>query len=363
MLDDLKKIHERDAQDALGVAEKQWQQLEYAFEITYGARYREERGEQPQDAPLYGASDQVTIKNIVFAGMGGSALAAEVAKSWPGFEWPFEICRDYVLPKYVTKDTLVIVSSYSGNTEETLAALADAEAKRACIAVITSGGTLADIANDKKYPLLLIPHGLQPRHAVLYSFKALMTLLSECWLYDGLIADAFAEKAQKLKAQIVQWVPTVATKNNLAKQIAQECMGTSVVIYAGPKLAPAAYKWKISFNENAKHIAWWNQYSELNHNEFEGWVKQPVHKPYTVVELRSNLEHPRIQKRFEVTERLLSGLRPAPIVVVPVGDTLLEQLLYAIALGDFVTIYLALLGNINPTPVELIEKFKRTLSE
>jgi glucose/mannose-6-phosphate isomerase len=131
-----------------------------------------------------------------------------------------------------------------------------------------------------------------------------------------------------------------------------------VVVYAGTKLAPAAYKWKISFNENAKHIAWWDEFSEFNHNEFLGWTEQPEQKPYTVIDLRSNLEHAQIQKRFEITARLLSGKRPDPIVVNAEGADLLEQLLSTIALGDFVTIYTAILSNVNPTPVALIEKLK-----
>ena len=128
-------------------------------------------------------------------------------------------------------------------------------------------------------------------------------------------------------------------------------MGKSPVIYAGPKLFPAAYKWKISFNENAKQVAWTNQYPEFNHNEFMGWTKQHVDKTYDVIDLRSKLEHPRVQKRFEVTERLLSGMRPAPIVVEAEGETLLQQLLWVFALGDFVTLYTALLIGLNPAPV------------
>src|ERR1019366_3049011 len=178
----------------------------------------------------------------------------------------------------------------------------------------------------------------------------------------GLIGEGKTTELHKaadwLKDQIAAWLPTVPAKYNRAKQIALELVGKSVVVYGGPKLYPAAYKWKISFNENAKHIAWTNQYSEFNHNEMLGWTKQPVDKPYAVVELRSQLEHPRIQKRFEVTQRLLSGLRPEPIVVEAEGQTLLEQLLWTITLGDFTSLYLALLNNLNPTPVELIEKFK-----
>ncbi|MEJ0072750.1 MAG: bifunctional phosphoglucose/phosphomannose isomerase [Candidatus Saccharibacteria bacterium] len=338
MLDDLQKIHERDPQDALGIAEKQWQQLEYVFDV---------------DEP------HLDVTNIVYGGMGGSALAALISRNWPGYSIPFEVVRDYDIPAYVSDKTFFIASSYSGNTEETISALAQAEAKGAHIAVISSGGKLQEIAQEKGYPFTLLPGGLQPRHAVLYNLKALVTLLEKAGLLAADAAEAELHRtAGYLKDKIQQWVPSVPTKDNLAKQIALECMGKSVVVYGGPKLAPAAYKWKISFNENAKHIAWWNQYSEFNHNEFLGWSEQPEQKPYTVIDLRSHLEHPQIQKRFEISARLLSGKRPDPIVVNAEGDSLLEQLLSTIALGDFVTLYTALLGNINPTPVDLIEKLK-----
>lgn len=343
MLDDLKLIHERDPQDALGVAEKQWQQLQQQYPIDL----------HPPNQP---------INNIVFGGMGGSALGALIGQSWPGFNKPFEISRNYDLPAYVDNNTLFFASSYSGNTEETISALQVAETKQAGIIVITSGGKLADTARAKGYPLLILPAGLQPRHAVFYSLKALLSATDALGLSSG-AADQLAAKADFLKQAINDWTPIIPTDKNQAKQIALEVIGKSAVIYSGPKLWPAAYKWKISFNENAKHIAWANQYPEFNHNEFIGWTKQPVDKPYAVIDLRSSLEHPRIQKRFEVSERLLSGVRPQPIVVEAQGQDLLEQLLWTIALGDFVSIYTALLSNINPTPVDLIEKFKKALDE
>jgi glucose/mannose-6-phosphate isomerase len=341
MLDDLKLIHERDVQDALGIAEKQSSQLTQDFQLS---------GFNPKG-----------IENIVLAGMGGSALAALIAQVWPGFKVPFEVVRNYSLPHYVSGKTLFVASSYSGNTEETTSALADAEDRLAQIAVITSGGKLAESAKSKNYPLLVLPGGLQPRHAVFYSLKAFLVLTDAVGLTIKK-ADELSSKAEFLSSAVQNWLPTVPTTKNQAKQIAQECIGRSIVIYGGPLFSPAAYKWKISFNENAKQVAWYNQYSEFNHNEFIGWSRQPVDKPYTVIDLRSNLEHPQIQKRFVISAKLLSGLRPDPIVVKPEGKDLLEQLLWVIALGDFVTLYTALLNNINPTPVELIEKLKSELA-
>lgn len=343
MLDDLKMIHERDAQDALGIAEKQWQQLQITFDLP----------------AIEGA-----IENVVHAGMGGSALWGLVSKSWPGYTVPFELSRDYDIPSYVSEKTLFIASSYSGNTEETLSALEQAEARQAKIAIITGGGKLAEIAQEKGYPVALLPKVEQPRFALLAGFKALITLLERAGLVSADAAEQTLQATSEfLKSALEAWGPTVPTSNNPAKQLAQELMGKSPVIYAGPKLFPAAYKWKISFNENAKNVAWCNELPEFNHNEFNGWVSHPIDKPYAVVDLRSNLEHPRVQKRFEVTERLLSGKRPRTHVVDAHGETLLEQLVWTIAFGDFVSLYLALLNGINPTPVEFVEKFKKALDE
>lgn len=344
MLDDLKYIHIHDKADALGIVGKQGAQLRWRAELEPALQIEH-------------------VSNIVLAGMGGSALAALLLHTWPTVAEPFEIVREYDLPPYVDGGTLFIASSYSGNTEETLSALAQAEARGARIAVVASGGQLADIAREKGYPLALLPKVDQPRYAVLYNFVALLHILTQAGLlHDEQLRPELERAAAHLDAAVAAWQPEVPTAKNPAKQLALELIGKSIVIYGGPKMYPAAYKWKISCNENAKHVAWVNQLPEFNHNEFIGWSKQPVDKPYAVIDLRSNLEHERVQKRFVVSERLLSGMRPAPHVVTAVGDTVLEQLLWTSAFGDFVSIYVALLNGLNPAPVDLVEDFKKALN-
>jgi glucose/mannose-6-phosphate isomerase len=341
MLDDAAYISQRDPANALEVAGQQSQQLQHAFGVSL----------KPFDG----------IANVVLAGMGGSALPAVFLSSWPQLDVPLEIVRNYSLPKYVNGKTLFISSSYSGNTEETLAALKEAENKGAKIIVIAADGQLKEEALAKNYPLFAIPTGIQPRMSSLYFLAAFVELFSKAGLVgDDKVAE-LQETAQWLAEQSKQWLATVPASQNQAKQIAQELMGRTVIVYSGPLLFPAANKWKICFNENAKNLAWCNQYPEFNHNEFIGWSSHPTDKPFAVIEIRSKLEHPRTQKRFEVTERLLSGMRPKPIVVEPAGDTVLQQLLWAVTLGDFTSIYLALLNGVNPTPVDLVEKFKKEL--
>ena len=343
MLDDLKLIHERDAQDTLGIAARQGEQLLHTFDIQGNVAFHD-------------------IDTIVYTGMGGSALAALLVHTWPKVTIPFEVVRDYDLPAHVGPRTLVIAASYSGNTEETLSAIAQAKDRGAQIAVITGGGKLQALAEHEGYLLALLPKAEQPRYAVLYNFRALLDILDRAGVvHESELMPQLERVATILDTATAGWAADVPTASNPAKQLAQELMGKSIVMYAGAKLYPAAYKWKISFNENAKHIAWVNQIPEFNHNEFIGWSQQPTDKPYAIIDLRSDLEHERTQKRFEVTARLLSGMRPQPHVVQAEGETIFEQLLWTIAFGDFVSLYLGILNGLNPAPVELVEKFKKEL--
>ena len=347
MLDDLKYIHQRDVQDALGIAEKQSKQYLHNFDIDIETLNPE------------------GLEGVILAGMGGSALAAMAIATVPGINMPFEVVRDYTLPKYANEKWLLICSSYSGNTEETLSiykqAVEMSAIKRPQMMVMSSGGQLAKLAKSDGLPYIKLPGGFQPRFTFGYQYAALTQLLERVGLVKGL-SPVVAEGSELVKKAISGWLPTVPQKENLAKTVALEIAGKSAVIYSGPKMFPACYKWKISLNETAKNIAWCNQYSEFNHNEFMGWSSHPEHKPYAVVDLRSKHEHPQIQKRFEVSERLLSGRRPAPIVIdIPKGQHELHDMMWTIALGDFVSVYLALANGVNPTPVDLIEKLKSEL--
>ena len=313
MLDDLKYMHERDAQDALGIAEKQWRQYQHLFNFKWRA---------PRD-----------IHDVVIAGMGGSDLAGKFLPSWPGLKVPLTILQDYILPKHVTTNTLLVCCSYSGNTEETLSVLKQAMSDKSAlkiapmVIVVSSGGQELELAKQAKLPVIVIPHDLQPRFAFGYQLRALIEILEQTPLLKASIQE-LTGASNFVKSSIEGWLPTVPTKSNQAKQ-----------------------------------IAWQGTLPEFNHNEMLGWSEQPVQKPYAVIDLRTNLDHPRVQKRFKVSERLLSGKRPAAIVVDVQGKNPIEQLLWAVALGDFVSIYLALLNNLNPTPVDLVEKFKKALDE
>lgn len=344
-LDDLEAVKKLDPSGALGVISGQYEQLTHQFDVDL--------------------SKLAKPKNIVLAGMGGSALAALVAKAWLDDELSvsFEVVRDYGVPGYVGADTLVIASSYSGNTEETVAALAEAEQKGAQIVVMAAGGKLGERAKDKGYPVLTLPSGLQPRYTTLYGLSALVALFSKLKLIDAARLTELQAQATELESARQSWLPEVAATDNLAKQIAGQLVGTTAVIYGGPLMKAAAYKWKIGCNENAKNVAFWDEFSEFDHNEIMGWLGPVDTKSFTVVELRSHLEHPEIIRRYDISNLLLDAKMPDPIRVDAVGETPLSHLLWAIQLGDFVSIYLAVLNNIDPTPVTLMEELKKDLAE
>jgi glucose/mannose-6-phosphate isomerase len=228
--------------------------------------------------------------------------------------------------------------------------------------VVAAGGKLADHAREKNYPLVTIPGGIEPRMSSLYFLNAFIEILEPLNLVPDGSATELKSTAVWLKEELALSRPDVATVQNIAKQTALDIVGKTVIMYSGPLMFPAANKWKICFNENAKNLAWVNQYPEFNHNEFIGWLGQPLEKPFAVIEIQSDLEHARVQKRFNISAKLLSGRRPAPIVIVPKGKTLAQQLIWAVTLGDFTSIYLAILHNINPTPVDFVEKFKLELN-
>lgn len=345
MLDDDNVLKQRDPEDALSIAASEATQTEF-------------------DAKVWNPEhDGRTLQNIIVTGMGGSALAALLAKVWlkDDITIPFEVIRGYDVPAYVDAHTLVIVSSYSGNTEETVSALAQAEAKGAQLAIIAAGGMLIDSAGSDRIAHVQLPQNLQPRMAVIYNLRALTALLISFDIIDASKLDEIEATSEWLQTETKKWTGNIPTDDNYAKQLAHIAVGKTPVFYGGPLMAPVAYKWKISWNENAKNVAFWNEYSEFNHNEFLGWTSHPVEKPFAVFDLISHLEHPQILKRFEISDRLLSGKRPKALVVNIAGDTVIQQLLWGSILADFVSIYVAILNNVDPTLVGLIDKLKQEL--
>lgn len=346
MLDDQNVLKQRDHDGALEVAASLFAQARY-------------------DPHLVNTDhDGREITAIIIAGMGGSALAADIAKVLleSSLSIPLEVIKGYKLPAYVSASTLVIASSHSGNTEETVSCLEEAVRRGAQIAVTATGGSLQDIAARHDIMFAPMPHDTQPRMAVIYNLRCILQILQEFNLIDRAVSDDIAAAESWLQTESIRWEKSVPTRINYAKQLALMAVGKTPVFYGGPLTAPIAYKWKISWNENAKNIAFCNQYPEFNHNEFLGWTSHPVEKPFVIFDLVSDLEAPRILERFGLSDKLLSGRRPKANIIPLEGDSLIKQLLRACILADFVSIYVGILNGVNPTEVSLIEKFKTELS-
>lgn len=346
MLDDSNVLMQRDPSDALGVAAQQYEQTQFQPDVV-----------NPDH-------DSRAIHNVIITGMGGSTLAALLLKTLKKQETtvPIEVVRGYSLPAYADKNTLVIASSYSGNTEETLSGLSEAIRLGAQVGIVTSGGKLADIANENDISHILLPSGFQPRMVTINGLIALLTILAHFGVPKMNGIEEIRRASDFLKQASSSWAKDVTVDKNYAKQLALHAVGKTPVFYGGEWTAPLAYKWKISWNENAKNVAFWNEYPEFNHNEFMGWTSHPIEKPFAVFDLISPLEHPQVLKRFAVSDRLLSGKRPKANAIALAGDSLVVQLIWGCILADFVSIYVAILNGVDPTPVGLIEKLKAELA-
>ncbi len=301
---------------------------------------------------------------IIIAGMGGSALAADMVHVLVRQQLavPLEVVKQYSLPAYADESTLVIAISHSGNTEETLSCYEQAKGLGCTIAVMATGGSLIDKAKQDQVPYIEIPNGAQPRMSTVYHLRSLLFVLNDLHLIGDSLFSELTESADWLGSHIDRWAPNIPTEHNYAKQIAELSAGKIGMFCGGELTAPIAYKWKISWNESSKNLAFWNQFPEFNHNEFIGWTSHPIEKPFAVFDLRSSFENPRILERMDLSDRMLSGRRPHVKSIDLEGESLLRQLLWGLAFGDMSSIYLAIINNVNPVPVELVEKFKKELS-
>ena len=345
MLDDVNVIRQRDPSDALGAVGTMPQQA------VFNAHFEGDVVERP-------------IRGVVIAGMGGSALAADMIKVLVGDELrlPLEVVKGYRLPSHVDSSTLVVAISHSGNTEETLECYRQARVRGAVMGVLGTGGELIRLAEQDNVLRACVPGGVQPRMSTVYHLRALLKILQQYNLISSRVYDEIADAASWLGDWLNEWAAERPEEHNYAKQLAQKTVGKTAVFYGGELTASIAYKWKISWNETAKNVAFCSQYPEFNHNEFIGWSSHPIDKPFAIFDLQSSFEQPRVTERMELSDRMLSGMRPKATQVSLVGDNLVQQFLWGIALADMTSIYGAILNGVDPTAGDLIEKFKRSLN-
>jgi glucose/mannose-6-phosphate isomerase len=311
--------------------------------------------------PGYGA-----VRHVTILGMGGSAIGGALLQGLVAGECavPITVVRDYALPAFVRgPEHLVVGCSYSGNTEETLSALGQAVERGTRPVAVTTGGELAALAQERGIPLVRFDYQSQPRAALGYSFTLLLGL--SCRL--GLVRDHAAdleEAVQVMEAWQAEIRPEVPTARNAAKSLAGRLEDRLPVVFGAGFLAAVANRWKTQFNENGKHWAFFEVLPELHHNTVVGLgIPQAVRDRALVLMLRSNLDHPRVQVRWEVTRELLKRERVVAETLRGRGESRLAQMLSLIHFGDYVSFYLAMLNGVDPTPVETIAFLKRRLAE
>jgi len=311
--------------------------------------------------PVYGA-----VRHVVILGMGGSAIGGTLLQGLVAEECavPITVVRDYHLPTFARgPDTLVIGCSYSGNTEETLSAFGETLDRDTRLAAITTGGKLSALAQERGIPLLRFDYQSQPRAALGYSFTLLLGLFCRLGLLRDYSAD-LEEAIQVIEAWQAEIAPGVPTARNAAKSLASRIAGHLPVIYGAGLLGAVANRWKTQFNENSKHWAFFEILPELNHNSVVGLGSpRSVRDQTLVLMLRSSLDHPRVQVRWEVTRELLLREGVMAETVQGRGRSPLAQMLSPLHFGDYVSFYLAMLNGVDPTPVETITFLKHRLAE
>ena len=307
------------------------------------------------------------LRNILLVGMGGSAIAGEIVRSilTSRLQVPFHIWRYYQLPEYVDDESLVITSSYSGNTEEILSAVEDALDRKTMIAAISTGGLLSDICNINDIPLAKLPTGLQPRAALGYSLVPLMMFLEKIDLIKNVERDMKAAIDGLLKYRDA-YIEDNPTESNPAKNLAYRIHGKIPIIYSGPTITDAvAMRFKGQICENAKNLAYCNWFSEFNHNELVGWAKsvEKFKDHLVVIMIRDTQDHPQIRMRMNIVKEIIKQHDVEVIDLHSRGSSPLERSLSLIQHTDFTSYYLAILNEEDPTPVEAIEKLKTMLEE
>ncbi len=305
------------------------------------------------------------IRNLLLTGMGGSAIGGDLIRSYllDELKIPFLVSRTYTLPAFVNRNTLVIVSSYSGNTEETLSCYREAIRRKARILCIATGGEVERLARKHGHPCIKVPGGLQPRAALPYSFFPLLIVLSRLGLVrskEREINEAIS--VLKKRARVFR---NPQHRRNPALDIARHLHGTLPIIYsATDHLDAVNLRWRGQIGENAKQLAYGNVLPEMNHNEIVGWnVGRPLMNRLTVVFLRDRGTHSRIQVREEITSRIVKEYASEVIEVWSEGKSLLARVFSLVSLGDWMSYYLAILNRQNPTPVKVIDYLKEELAK
>ncbi len=306
------------------------------------------------------------VRNIVFTGLGGSAIGADMIRSYTAGEIkiPIIVNRNYTLPNFVDKNTLLFVSSYSGNTEETLSAYEEGKKKKARIVAISSDGTLEKMTKEDGVPFIKIPAGIPPRCALGYAFIPLLLILCKLRFIKDKQKhiDEAADVLGNLKSELA---PENPADSNLAKRIALTLQRRYPIIYgANERVDVVTTRWRGQLAENSKQLSSHHVFPEMNHNEIVGWdFPAELMDKFVVIFLRDKEDHKRVARRMDITKDILSKKGIKIIEVSSKGKGLLSRMMSLIYIGDMASFYLAILNSVDPTPVDRVTYLKKELAK
>lgn len=304
-------------------------------------------------------------RNIVVTGLGGSAIGGDILRTYAlsQAKIPVLVNRDYDMPEFVNSDSLVLVVSYSGNTEETVSAYHQALKRGAFIIAVTSGGKLSDLAHSDGIATIKVPGGLSPRAATGYLFAPMALILEDLGIIWGAKNDL--EETIRVLQDIRKEIHPGVNQDNEARMIARELKGNLPLIWGSSAHSEtAALRWKTQINENAKCPVFFNVFPELNHNEIVGFEVPPdILAHIVVILLRDSGDHERVQKRADITTGIIVDRVRKVIEVKARGESFLAKFYSLAYIGDYTSFYLALEYGINPTPVGTIDYLKSELAK
>lgn len=299
---------------------------------------------------------ETPIRNVLVTGLGGSGIGGTIAAEVVASHCPVPIIvnKDYFLPEFVDGGTLVIVSSYSGNTEETIEAMEAALRKGAKIVCVTSGGRIADMARQNGLDLVIIPGGMPPRSCLGYSLTQLFYVLHGMKLIDTAFKGQLESSLRRMEAELKDI-------QREAMEITEFLFGHLPVIYAADGYNGVATRFRQQINENSKMLCWHHILPEMNHNELVGWADR--HPECAVLMLRNETDYYRTKARMDITMEVISTKTPRTRELWSKGDSQLERSMYLIHLTDWVSCFLADKKNIDAVEVDIINHLKGSLSK
>ena len=296
------------------------------------------------------------IQNIVITGLGGSGIGGKIVAQLVKDEIkvPITINNGYKLPAFVSEKTLVIVSSFSGNTEETLEAMEIAQKRGAEIACITSGGKVLETAITNNYNHIVLPSCHSPRAMLTYSLTQQFYLLH----HYGFIGNSFKEAIQNAIKTIDSNIESIKKE---ALKVAEGLKGKTAIIYSEEGYEGVSVRLRQQLNENAKVLAWHHYLPEMNHNELVGWAGGK--DEYAVILFRNDTDYSRTQRRMEISKEVIEKYTQTHFEIWSKGNNAIEKSLYLIMLGDWISIYLAEIRAVDPIEIKVINHLKGELGK